>query len=101
MTDDQAFYKAFTEMKLRITSVDKVYCLTHNPERPPEEWNVLLHYVWNKYKRKMISLEIDRIDDNIAKTHNNEYLQAVVQGYEFTPIDHIYSKDNKTYTYNK
>ena len=74
MTDDQAFYKAFTEMKLRITYFDKVYCLTHNPERPPEEWNVLLHYVWNKYKRKMIFVDLDRIDDNIAKTKNNEYL---------------------------
>ena len=40
------------------------------------------------------------IDDDIAKIYNNEYLQAVMQGYEFTLIDHIYEKNNKNYKYN-
>ena len=49
----------------------------------------------------MICLDnIFDIDYNIAQTINNEYLQSVIQDYEFTYRDHIYSKDNKTYTYN-
>jgi len=101
LTDNQAFYKEFKEMELHITSIDKVYHNPHNPILPPNEFRLLMLFVWNKYKRKMICLDnIFDIDYNIAQTINNEYLQSVIQDYEFTYRDHIYSKDNKTYTYN-
>ena len=57
--------------------------------------------IWNKYKRKFISFKgVNYIDKYNAKKYNNEYLQAVLQGYEFTIIDHIYEKNNKNYYYN-
>ena len=43
---------------------------------------------------------VNDIDDVIDKTYNNEYLQAVIQGYEFTFMDHIYEKNKKYYIYN-
>ena len=39
------------------------------------------------------------INDKVAKSINDEYLQAVIQGYKFTFMDHIYEKDNKYYKY--
>ena len=40
------------------------------------------------------------IDNTNAYKYNNEYLQALIQGYDFTIIDHIYEKNNKNYKYN-
>ena len=101
LTDEQAFNKVFEEMQLRDTFVNKVYCQKHNPERPPNDFNFQIHFVWNKYKRKMIPIDnIYYITDGSARITNNEYLQSVIQEYEFTHIDHIYSKNNKKYTYN-
>ena len=60
-----------------------------------------VHSVWNKYKRKMISFKgVNYIDKYNPEKYNNEYLQAFLQGYEFTIIDHIYEKNNKNYYYN-
>ena len=45
------------------------------------------HYAWNKYKRKMIPIEgVYYIDNSNVDKHNNEYLQSVIQGYDFTFI---------------
>ena len=88
-------------MQLRDTFINKVYCQKHNPERPPNDFNFQIHFVWNKYKRKMIPIDnIYYITDGSARITNNEFLQSVIQEYEFTHIDHIYSKNNKKYTYN-
>ena len=101
LTDQQAFDKIFKEMELRDTFINKVYCQKHNPEKPPNDFSMQIHFVWNKYKRKMIAIEgIYFISDSIARITNNEYLQSVIQGYEFTYIDHIYQRDNKKYKYN-
>ena len=43
---------------------------------------------------------IPYIDKYKTEKYNNEYLQAFLQGYEFTIIDNIYEKDNKNYKYN-
>ena len=46
-----------------------------------------MHYAWNKYKRKMITIEgVYYIDNSNVDKHNNEYLQSVIQGYDFTFI---------------
>ena len=75
------------------------------------------HLVFNSYKRKMIILDglhyISSLESGLViltgeKTgklirgseYNNEYFQAVRQGYDFTCIDHIYQKNNKNYKYN-
>ena len=101
LSDKEAFDKVYKEMGLRDTFVKNIYCQQHNPEMPKGDYRKQIHFVWNKYKRKMIPLEgIYFICDSIAKVYNNEYLQAVIQGYEFTIIDHIYEKDNKNYKYN-
>ena len=101
LSDKEAFDKVFKEMDLRNTIVENIYCQKHNPKMPKGDYRKQVHYVWNKYKRKMIPIKgVYYIDKDIAKIYNNEYLQAVRQGYDFTIIDHIYEKNNKNYKYN-
>jgi hypothetical protein len=101
LSDKEAFDKVYKEMGLRDTFVKDIYCQQHNPKMPKGDYTNQVHFVWNNYKRKMIPIKgVYYIDDAIAKIYNNEYLQAVIQGYEFTIIDHIYEKNNKNYRYN-
>ena len=101
LTEQQAFNKTLKDMDLRETFVNKVYCQNHNPEKPEWDYSMRLHFVWNNYKRKMIEINgLYYISDSIAESTNNEYLQSVFQKYEFTHLDHIYTKDNKKYVYN-
>ena len=101
LTEKEAFDKVYKEMGLRDTFVKGIYCQQHNPKMPKGDYTNQVHFVWNNYKRKMIPIKgVYYIDDAIAKIYNNEYLQAVIQGYEFTIIDHIYEKNNKNYRYN-
>ena len=101
LTDEEAFDKVYKEMGLRDTFVKNIYCQQHNPKMPKGDYRNQVHFVWNNNKRKMIPIKgVYYIDDDIAKIYNNEYLQAVMQGYEFTLIDHIYEKNNKNYKYN-
>ena len=101
LSDKEAFDKVYKEMGLRKTFVQGVYCQQHNPKMPKDDYRNQIHFVWNKYKRKMIPIKgVYYIDEDIAGRYNNEYLQAVIQGYEFTIIDHIYEKNNKNYKYN-
>ena len=101
LSEKEAFDKVFKEMGLRDTFVKNVYCQQHNPKMPKGDYRNQVHFVWNNYKRKMIPIKgVYFIDDGIAKTYNNEYLQAIIQGYEFTFMDHIYEKDKKYYKYN-
>ena len=80
-------------MGLRDTYVKNIYCQQHNPKKPSGDYTQQVHFIWNKYKRKMIPLKgVYFISHDIAKIYNNEYLQSVVQGYEFTIIDHILKK---------
>ena len=101
LSEKEAFDKVYKEMGLRDTFVKNVYCQQHNPKMPKGDYRNQIHFVWNKYKRKMMPINgVYFIDDDIAKIYNNEYLQAIIQGYEFTIIDHIYEKNNKNYKYN-
>ena len=101
LSDEEAFDKVYKEMGLRDTFVKKIYSQQHNPKMPKGDYSNQVDFVWNNYKRKMIPIKgVYYIDDDIAKIYNNEYLQAVVQGYDFTLIDHIYEKNNKNYKYN-
>jgi hypothetical protein len=101
LNEKEAFDKVYKEMGLRDTFVKGIYCQQHNPKMPKGDYTNQVHFVWNNYKRKMIPIKgVYYIDDYIAKIYNNEYLQAVIQGYEFTIIDHIYEKNNKNYKYN-
>ena len=97
LSDKEAFDKIFKEMDLNNTLVKGIY---FNPKMTKEYKNPI-YSAWNKYKRKMIPIRgISNIDKYIPKKYNNEYLQALIQGYEFTIIDHIYEKNNKNYKYN-
>ena len=97
LTDEEAFHKIFKEMYLCNTFVKGIYYIP----KLTKDNNDRVHMVWNKYKRKFISFKgVNYIDRYNAKKYNNEYLQAVLQGYEFTIIDHIYEKNNKNYYYN-
>ena len=101
LSGKEAFDKVYEEMGLRDTFVKNVYCQQHNPKMPKGDYRNQVHFVWNNIKRKMIPIKgVYYIDDDIAKIYNNEYLQAIMQGYEFTIIDHIYEKNNKNYKYN-
>ena len=92
LTDEEAFHKVFKEMGLGSTFIKGVY-YQHYSAMPKGDYRNQIHFVWNKYKRKMIPIKgLYYIDEVIAKRYNNEYLQAVIQGYEFTIIDHIYEK---------
>ena len=54
---------------------------------PKGDFRNQIHFVRNNYKRKMIPLkEIYFIAYQKAKSINNEYLQAAIQGYKFTFI---------------
>ena len=100
LTDEEAFHKVFKEMGLGSTFIKGVY-YQHYSAMPKGDYRNQIHFVWNKYKRKMIPIKgLYYIDEVIAKRYNNEYLQAVIQGYEFTIIDHIYEKNDKNYKYN-
>ena len=101
LSEKEAFDKVYKEMGLRDTFVKKIYCQQHNPKMPKGDYRYQIHYVWNNYKRKMIPIKgVYYIDNSVAKVYNNEYLQSVIQGYDFTIIDHIYEKNNKNYRYN-
>ena len=76
--------KIYKDMGLRDTWVENIYCQQHNPKKPKGDYSNQVHFVWNKYKRKMIPIKgVYYIDDDIAKRYNNEYLQAAIQGYKF------------------
>ena len=97
LSDEEAFDKIFKKMDLFATFVKGIY---YNPKMTKDNKD-RVHSVWNKFKRKMISFKgVNYIDKYNAEEYNNEYLQAFLQGYEFTIIDHIYEKNNKNYYYN-
>ena len=92
LSDEEAFDKIFKEMNLFNTFVKGIY---YSPKMTKDNKD-RVHSAWNKYKRKMISFKgVNYIDKYNAEEYNNEYLQAFLQGYEFTIIDHIYEKKNK------
>ena len=76
--------------------------------------NLKKYYAFNSYKREMIELEglyninFNNINNLVILTqenlkiitsqeYNNEYFQAIVQGYDFTCSDHIYQKNGNNY----
>ena len=98
LSDEEVFHKIFKEMLLRATFIKGIY---YNPTITKGDSGTQVYHVWNKYKRKMIQFEEENnINEYKVTKYNNEYLQAVVQGYEFTIIEHIYEKNNKNYKYN-
>ena len=101
LSEEEAFHKTFYEMDpfdLRVTYLKGIY---YNPKLTKEDNRSLVYSAWNKYKRKMMHFKVvNYIDKYASEEYNNEYLQAYIQGYEFTIIDHIYEKNNKNYKYN-
>jgi len=101
LINKEAYNKAYKEMGLSDTGIKSIYYQKNNSKMSKGNYRGLIHFVWNDYKRKMIPIKgLYFIDDRIAKEYNDEYLQAVVQGYKFTFMDHIYEKDKKYYKYN-
>ena len=102
LSEKEAFDKIYKEMGLHHTNVEKIYYRQHNPIMTNDDYTMQVHFAWNKYKRKMVLIKgLYYIDYYIAKTYNNEYLQSVIQGYEFSFMDHIYEKNKKFYIYNE
>ena len=48
----------------------------------------------------MIDFKGKKYFDKYTVNLNSEYIQAFLQGYDFTIIDNIYEKNNKNYKYN-
>ena len=118
------------ELKIDVTiiyesNIEKIYCSDLPKYFKPDildekidtsKWKK--YYVFNSYKRKMIELDglygvfLDDSNKLIVvnqgtvneiswQEYNNEYFQAIIQGYEFTCADHLYQKNgNNFYLYN-
>ena len=116
LSDDEGLKQAMTDLNLRTTFSDRIYCDIEYVHLS-NGLSLQRHFAWNKYKRKMIEIigiyfigiyynYLFAYDEQkksyycAGEEFNNEYLQSVRQGYEFTYIDHIYQKDDKYYTYN-
>ena len=114
--DEEAKRKIMKENNIKPTWSDKIYCNNYSAYLS-NGLKIEKHFVWNKYKRKMIEiLGIYHINSSYSGIYayneknqsyyiegikfNNEYFQSVLQKYEFTFIDHIYEKNQKYYKYN-
>ena len=98
LSEKEAFHKVFKEMNIYHTYVEGIYYNREMTKRNNGSW---VYSAWNKYKRKMIDFkEIKYFFDKYTPNINSEYIQAFLQGYDFTIIDHIYEKNNKNYKYN-
>ena len=114
--DEEAKRKIMKENNIKPTWSDKIYYNNYS-EYLSNGLKIDRHYIWNKYKRKMIEiLGIYHINNSNSGIYayneqnqsyysegfkfNNEYFQSVLQKYEFTFIDHIYEKNQKYYKYN-
>ena len=101
LSDKEAFDKIFYEtdlFDLHHTFLKGIY---YNPKMTKEDNRNKVYSAWNKYKRKMVNFKVlNYIDKYNVEKYNSEYLQAYIQGYDFTIIDHIYEKNNKNYKYN-
>ena len=116
LSDDEALKQTMTDLIIRTTYSDKIYCDCNGIDLP-NGLRIVRHYAWNKYKRKMVEIigiyhigydynymlaynEQNVLNYYAGEEFNDEYLQSVRQGYEFTYIDHIYQKNDKYYKYN-
>ena len=97
LSDKEAFDKIFYEtdlFDLHHTFLKGIY---YNPKMTKEDNRNKVYSAWNKYKRKMVNFKVlNYIDKYNVEKYNSEYLQAYIQGYDFTIIDHIYEKIIKT-----
>ena len=108
LSDDEALKQTMTDLIIRTTYSDKIYCDCNGIDLP-NGLRIVRHYAWNKYKRKMVEIigiyqigydynymlaynEQNVLNYYAGEEFNDEYLQSVRQGYEFTYIDHIYQK---------
>ena len=93
LSEEEAFHKTFYEkdpFDLHHTFLKGIY---YNPKMTKEDNRNPVYSAWNKYKRKMVNFKgVNYIDKYNVETYNSEYIQANIQGYEFTIIDHIYEK---------
>ena len=88
-------------MNLRDTSINKIYYKISDSKTIAIVIPKKIYFVWNKYKREMIAVYgITLSTDSDLSSINNEYMQSVIQEYEFTIRDNIYEKNYKYYYYN-
>ena len=105
LTEERVLEITLKNMKLTKHSSKNIYCeFTENKGIVLGASNY--YYIWNNYKRKMIKIsgkQCTKITVFFGDKNpfNNEYLQAVNQGYKFTYLDHIYQKNHKLYHYNE
>ena len=98
LSDKEALDKTLDETDLCYTPLKYIY---YNPKMSQKDNKNIVYSVWNKYLRKMVNFKggyyIDKFN---TEKYNSEYVQAYIQGYEFTIIDHTHEKNNKNYKYN-
>ena len=88
-------------MNLHDTSINKIYYKTSDSKTIAITIPKKIYFVWNKYQREMIAIYgITLSTDYDLISIINEYIQSVIQEYEFTIRDNIYEKNNKYYKYN-
>ena len=105
ISKEEALEKAIKEMGLRKTNTPGVYCEQHNPNMPKGVYTNQRHYVWNSGTQQMEELPgIYYINakgaDKNGSCIKNATLQAILQGYECTEQEGVYSKNSKNYEYN-
>ena len=105
LTEEQALAITLNNMNLYKHSSKNIYCYSNSNNKLALSVILSKYYIWNNYKRKMIEIsggECSGINLVISDKNplNNEYLQAVNQGYKFTYQDHIYEKNHKIFQYN-
>ena len=75
--DEEARKKVMEDLNIRDTWVDKIYCYNYC-ENLSNGLRIDRHFVWNKYKRKMIEIV------------------GIIEIFSYSYI-HAYDKNNKSY----
>ena len=106
LTEEMALKTVMDSFNVYNFKDNKIFCTIYEkPDNPKLQLATYKYYIWNRYKRVMIELEGEICEKQDNKNANkntisypeNEYIRAVNEGYEFTFLDHIYTKNNKAY----
>ena len=109
LTEEMALRTEMNSLNVYNFKDNKIFCpVVEQVDDPKLQPTTYKYYIWNRFKRVMIKLKGDICENQYNKYTNkdtslksqNEYIRAVSEGYEFTFLDHIYTKNNKAYEYD-
>ena len=109
LTEEMALRTEMNSLNVYNFKDNKIFCpVVEQVDDPKLQPTTYKYYIWNRFKRVIIKLKGDICENQYNKYTNkdtslksqNEYIRAVSEGYEFTFLDHIYTKNNKAYEYN-